>query len=95
LQSGAAICVFTAYQLVRQLFKQGSSMPYSTSTTSTPVTLCVSILDACPQTGLGKSKNNALCRAGELERIKFGRRSAVTTDSLVAYLERCKARGNA
>src|SRR5690606_18931730 len=54
--------------------------------------LAVPILTAAQAIGIGRTKIYALIHLGELTKIKIGRRSLVTVESLVALIERARQR---
>ena len=54
--------------------------------------LAVPILTAAQAIGIGRTKIYALTARQELIKIKIGRRSLITVDSLLAFIERARQR---
>lgn len=52
--------------------------------------VAMSVRDVARHLGLGRTKVYELINSGELKRLKVGRRTLVTTDSVYALLERAR-----
>ena len=57
-------------------------------TTTSPERLLIPINGACDSLGIGRTKVYQLIGQHELVQVSIGRRSFVTTESLVAYVDR-------
>jgi hypothetical protein len=73
------------YSAADNLFRDTLSM-------DTPIAprLLVDLSEAMRLLSIGKTKLNDLCNAGHLDRLKIGRRSVVTQDSILRFIARLK-----
>ena len=53
--------------------------------------ICVKVNDAARMIGVGRTKLYELISSGELETIKIGKATRITTASLHRLVERCRA----
>lgn len=53
--------------------------------------LCVRVNDAARMIGIGRTKLYELISSGELETVKIGKATRITTASLHRLVERCRA----
>ena len=53
-----------------------------------PTALCVRVSVAAQMIGIGRTKLYELIEAGELSTLKIGSATLITTDSIVAFIER-------
>ena len=53
--------------------------------------ICVRVNDAARMIGIGRTKLYELISSGELETVKIGKATRITTASLHRLVERCRA----
>ncbi len=63
--------------------------------TISPDRLLIPINGVCDSLGVGRTKVYELINARELVQVSIGRRSFVTTESLVAYVDRLAEKASA
>ena len=65
-----------------------SNQAKETNKTRTDLPVCLSVLEVCRQTGLGRTTISQALSRGDLEHYRIGSRAVIPAEAVVAWLER-------